>query len=280
MNIERENISRAQKEMWNKLSPNWKKWDLLTMNFFKTQGDEIIQFIKPKGSDLILDVASGTGEPGLSIASLLTESRIIISDLSEGMLQVAKEKAVEREITNIETKVANVCELPFADNTFDAISCRLGFMFFPDVFLATKELRRVLKPGGRIATTVWGSPHKNYWATCIMENIKKHIEIPELKEGTPNVFRCSEDRFISNLFAKVGFKNIIEKEIIGEMKYKNAEEYWDFMTSIAAPIVDVFQSTEEKVKNTIRTEVIKNINEKYPNETKLDTSGILVYAEK
>ena len=280
MNTEYKNISEAQKEMWNDFSPSWKEWDRLTMDFFKSQGDEIIQFIKPQSSDFILDVASGTGEPALSIASLLTEGKIIVSDLSEGMLQVAKEKAIERKITNLETRVANVCELPFEDNTFDAISCRLGFMFFPDMLLATKELARVLKPKGRIATTVWGEPHKNYWATCIAESIRNYIEVPEPKEGAPSVFRCAEEGFISELFKQAGFRNIMEKEVAGEMKYKDAEEYWDFMTSIAAPIVKVLASTDKETRKKIKAGVINSINKNYSDETKISTSAILIYGEK
>jgi ubiquinone/menaquinone biosynthesis C-methylase UbiE len=280
MNTKQKNISTTQKILWDKFSSNWREWDQYTMSFFKPHGDAIIQYLKPKSTDFILDVASGTGEPGLTIASLLTGGEIIVSDLSGGMLKIAKEKAVERKITNMGTKVANVCELPFADNSFDAISCRLGFMFFPDLLLAAKELARVLKPDGRIATTVWGLPHKNYWATCITENIRKHVEMPEPKEGAPNVFRCAEEGFISELFKQAGIKNVMEKEIIGEMKYKNAEEYWSFMTSIAAPIVETLSKTDEETKNKIKAGVIKDINEKYPNKTELGTSGILIYGEK
>ena len=68
------------------------------------------------------------------------------------MLEVARENASRRGIKNLEIIASDVSELPFADNSFDSISCRLGFMFFPDMSNAAKEMVRVLKPGGRIAT--------------------------------------------------------------------------------------------------------------------------------
>ena len=64
-------IREQQKEIWNRFSPGWKKWDDLTMNFLKPMADEIIQLIKPGDTDVVLDVASGTGEPGLTIATML-----------------------------------------------------------------------------------------------------------------------------------------------------------------------------------------------------------------
>ena len=64
-------IRELQKEVWNRFSPGWKKWDELTMDFMKPMADEIIRLLKPKDNDFVLDVASGTGEPGLTIAAML-----------------------------------------------------------------------------------------------------------------------------------------------------------------------------------------------------------------
>ena len=100
------------------------------MDFLKPFGDEIIQQLNLKGTDVVLDVAAGTGEPGLTIASKLKKGKVVITDLADDMLVIANENATKAGINNVEFKVCDVCELPFADNTFDAISCRIGFMFF------------------------------------------------------------------------------------------------------------------------------------------------------
>ena len=75
MELEIEQIRDQQKETWNKFSPGWKKWDELTMDFLKPMGDEIIRLLNLKNDDIVLDVAAGTGEPGLTIASHLTEEK-------------------------------------------------------------------------------------------------------------------------------------------------------------------------------------------------------------
>ena len=280
MKTELEQIRDSQKESWNKFSPGWKKWDELTMEFLGPHSKEMIRHIKPSGSDLVLDIAAGTGEPGITIASMLTDGKVTVTDLSDGMLQVAREKAEASGIKNLDTMIADACELPFADNTFDVVSCRLGFMFFPDMLLATKEMARVLKPDGRIATSVWGDPEKNFWVTCIVQNIKKYIEMPTPPEGAPGMFRCSEMGFIAELFKQAGLKNIVAKEILGRINCQNAEEYWDFMTEIAAPVVAVLSNADEENIRKIRIGVINSVNEKYPNKTSLDTSGIIIYGEK
>jgi len=156
-------IREQQKDSWNKFSAGWEKWDKLNSEFLKPMGDEIIRLIHAENDSAVLDIASGTGQPGLTIASKLKNGKVFLSDLSDDMLAIARRNAVTLGIKNVETKVCDVCELPFHDNSFNAISCRFGFMFFPDVLLAAKEMYRVLKPGSRVATAVWNGPEKNFW---------------------------------------------------------------------------------------------------------------------
>ncbi|MDP3666085.1 MAG: class I SAM-dependent methyltransferase, partial [Sediminibacterium sp.] len=98
-----EQIRQQQKESWNKFSAGWKKWDDLTMDFLQPMGNEIIRLLNPKNDEVVLDVAAGTGEPGLTIASMLNGGKVIITDLAEDMLEIAREHAARRGIKNIET---------------------------------------------------------------------------------------------------------------------------------------------------------------------------------
>lgn len=276
-----EQIRDQQKESWNKFSPGWKKWDELFMDFLKPVGDEIIRMLHHKKNNMVLDVAAGTGEPGLTIASMLNEGKVIITDLAEDMLEIARENAVRREIDKIETFVCDVCELPFTDNSFDAISCRFGFMFFPDMLLAAKEMVRVLKPGGKIAVSVWNVPEKNFWITATMGAISKNIELPSPLPGEPGMFRCAQDGFISGLFQQAGLKNILQKEVAGKLKCKTAGVYWNVMTEVAAPVVAALSKANNIMKEKIKREVHRAVNQKYRDGNILiDSSALVIYGEK
>ncbi len=173
-------------------------------------------------------MAAGTVEPGLIIATMLTSGKVYITDIAENMVEIARENAIRRSIKNVETITAEVSELPFADNTFDAISCRFGFMFFPDMELAAKEMVRVLKPGGRIATSVWNVGEKNFWVTAIMNVIHKNIELPAALPGAPGMFRCAANGFMADLFGNAGLKNIAETEVAGKLNCGDAEGVLEF----------------------------------------------------
>lgn len=276
-----EEIREQQKASWNKFSPGWRKWDELTMDFLKPMGDEIIRLINPQGDEIILDVAAGTGEPGLTIATKLDGGKVIITDLSEDMLDIAREHATLRSIKNIETRACDVCELPFDDNTFDAISCRMGFMFFPDMQLAANEMVRVLKPGGRIATSVWNGPEKNFWVTVIMGTINRNMDLPAPPAGGPGMFRCAKDELIVDIFRQAGFKNVAQSEIIGKLKSGSIDTYWNMMTEIGAPIVAALSKADDNMQMKIKKEVYKLLSDKFPDgNVQIDCSSWIIYGVK
>jgi ubiquinone/menaquinone biosynthesis C-methylase UbiE len=274
-------IRDQQKEIWNRFSPGWKKWDDLTMDFLKPMGEEIIHILKPKNEDIVLDIASGTGEPGLSIAAQLRGGVVVIADLSDGMLNVARENAEKRRLKNLQFINCDVSELPFPDNSFDSVSCRFGFMFFPEMLLAAKEIVRVLKPGGRVAVAVWGLPRDNFWASATLDVINRNMQILPPPPLSPGLFRCSEKGLIASIFKQAGLDKIKETDVSGKLKMGTTEAYWNFMTDVVAPVVAALSKADEGMKEKIRSEVFSIVNEKYPyGEVAFESNALIVSGTK
>jgi ubiquinone/menaquinone biosynthesis C-methylase UbiE len=274
-------IREQQKATWNKFSPGWKKWDDLMMDFLRPMGNDIMRLIDAYDASLVLEIAAGTGEPGITIASKMRNGSVMLTDLSEDMLAIAREKAEARGIKNIETQVCDVCELPYSDNTFDAISCRFGFMFFPDMLLAAKEMYRVLKSGGRIATTVWNVPEKNFWVTAIGSTINANMQLPPPPPEAPGMFRCAKSGLIMDLFQKAGFENTSEKEITSKLRCGTPEVYWNMMTEVAAPFVAALSNADDAMKDKIKSEVYQKVKQRYPDgRVEIEASALVVYGEK
>lgn len=281
MDTQLEQIRDQQKESWNRFSQGWKKWNDLIMDSLKPAGDEIIRSLNLKNDATVLDVASGTGEPGLTIAEMLPGGKVISTDLAENMVEMAGEMANKRGVKNFESRVCDVSELPFEDNTFDAVSCRFGFMFFPDMFLAAKEMVRVLKPGGRLAVAVWNVPEKNFWVTAIAGTINKNMDLPAPPPDAPGMFRCAKSGLIQDLFRQAGLKNTSETEVAGKLNCGTADVYWDMMTEIAAPFVAALSKADDTTKAKIKNEVFDLIRQKYPDgNVVIDSSALVIAGEK
>src|SRR3954452_6751499 len=138
-------VRDAQRVTWATASAAWEKWDHVIKEQLGPVGSAIIDSLSIREDQHHLDVAAGTGEPGLSIARLSPRGRVVLADLSPEMLAVAGRRAVAQGVTNVETKVCSADDLPFDDATFDSVSVRFGYMFFPDVAKASAELARVLR---------------------------------------------------------------------------------------------------------------------------------------
>jgi ubiquinone/menaquinone biosynthesis C-methylase UbiE len=279
MNSSSEQIRDQQRETWDKFSSGWKKWDEFNMAFLRPIGDEIIDALEVKPSETVLDIATGTGEPGLTIAAACPGCKVTGTDLSEGMLATAEARARAGGISNYRTQVADVSALPFADASFDAVSCRMGFMFFPEMQLATNEIARVLKPGGRFSASVWGTSDKNPWITTMMGAIQRHTAVPPPVAGAPGMFRCAAPDLIAGFLRSAGLVRVTEKEIVEKVSYESADQYWTMMMEVAAPVVAIMSKSEEQTRVKIKADVFGILN-KFAGRIVFDFSARVISGVK
>ena len=156
----------------------WRKWQAPLAAFTRGATDAILEAAQLRPGMHVLDLASGVGDPALSIAEAVGPSgRVVATDLGPGMISLAEELAHARGLNNIEFRVANVESLPFRDESFDVVSCRFGVMFFPDQWKAFTECRRVLKRGGRVAFVVWGKREQPFLGATV-GILSKYVEVP------------------------------------------------------------------------------------------------------
>jgi ubiquinone/menaquinone biosynthesis C-methylase UbiE len=252
-------IRDGQRATWAGLSAGWEKWDSVIMEQLGPVGAAMIDRLDIAEDQQHLDIASGTGEPGLSIARLSSKGRVVLTDLSAEMLDVAERRAGAQGVANIETKVCSADDLPFDDATFDSVSVRFGYMFFPDMAKATTEFARVLKPGGRLCSSVWVKPEENPWTAIAMQAIATEAVVAPPDPNGPNMFRCAAPGFVSALYESVGLRDVAEWNVDVELVTRSPEEYWDMISEHVSLAVAALQQVDEQARERIQARAIAEV---------------------
>jgi SAM-dependent methyltransferase len=253
-------IRNVQRATWAGLAPSWEKWDAVIMEQLGPVGAAMIERLDLAEDQQHLDIASGTGEPGLTIARRVPKGRVVLTDLVPEMLEIAARRASARGIANIETKACSADDLPFEDATFDSVSVRFGYMFFPDGAKATAELARVLKPGGRLCASVWIKPEKNPWTSIAMQAIAAEAVLAPPDPDRPNMFRCAAPGYVSALYEAAGLGDVAEWDVDVELVTRSPEEYWEMISEHVSLAAAALKQVDEPARERIRASAIAKVS--------------------
>jgi SAM-dependent methyltransferase len=228
----------------------WRKWHAQIAAFTRGATEAILEAAQLRPGLRVLDLASGVGDPALSIAAKVAPSgRVTASDLGPGMMSLAEELARKQGLTNIEFREANAESLPFPDESYDVLTCRFGVMFFPDLHKALRECLRVLKSGGRAAFVAWGIQEQPFFATT-GGIVMKHVPVPPPPPDPdgPSRSMFGERGRLRRALEAAGFQNVHEEDrIVNGVWSRSLEEYWIQFTEVAAPFRPLLdQLTPEK----------------------------------
>jgi len=218
--------------------------------------EALVAYADPQPGMHVLDLASGTGEPGISVAQRVgPEGRVTAVDVSSDLLAVAVERAGKRGLANFAIQQADAHRLPFADHSFDLATCRFGVMFFAEAQKALTELRRVLKPGGRACFAAWGSFEQPYWQST-MKIVHMHVGGTLLEPGGANPFRYSDVGSFSRELRAAGFRDV--EGFTRQLPWTwpgSAEEVFDYACAVATPFRPMLERVREAEWPAIRSEV-------------------------
>lgn len=172
----------------------------------------------------VLDVAAGTGEQTLQAARRVGPTgRVVATDISEQMLGIAADAARRDGLLNVETRVMDARHLSFESDAFDAAISRLALMLIPERALALAEVRRVLRPGRRLAAIVLSSAESNPLTHLPMEIARRYTGRPSGAQADPGFFALGEPRQLQNAFMQAGFQDISVHVVSHKRRFPSLE---------------------------------------------------------
>jgi ubiquinone/menaquinone biosynthesis C-methylase UbiE len=279
MSYQLADIDLHPNESWIRF-PEEHSWNKLFADFITVINVATHRLLNPKDKDLVLDVVVGAGEPRLTMGSMLRERKIVGTDLTKEMLERAHRNYHNGHLSNSEVGLWDINQLPLADTTADIINARFGFNFFPDIARTAHEVKRILRPGGRMATTLWSVPEKNFWTVALTGIIRRNLKFPPQTRSVAGTFHCAEDGLVSSLFVQAGIKNVTVKKMSKEMSCRTIDFYRCMMAEAVVPFIGVLGQCSGQVRENIKQEAYQVIHEKYPHKLRIDADALIIYGEK
>ncbi len=262
-------LVRGEATPWKYTDDYYKEYTRTTWNDTAEEYHKFQRLLEPYGFDLInrlelqvrekvLDLATGSGEPALSIARLVgPDGEVVGVDLSEKMVHLATRLSQQRRLTNVSFKVMDAEKLEFPDNTFDVVVSRFGFQIFTNPEEVAREARRVLKPRGRIGISVWGTAEK---AAAIHVLVGAMLEFAEPDESgyLPTPYELGGPGELVKFLEDAGFSDAKEEHRTHRFVAPDADAYLDVLLR-ATPLGHSMGEEDPSVQQKIRRKARENL---------------------
>lgn len=214
------------REQWQTAAEAWHRWGPTLATWLGAATDLMLDMAGIGPGSRVLDVAAGAGEQTLRAARRVgPNGYVLATDIASNILAFAATVAREAGARQVETRVLdgeNLDEL--ADNTFDAVISRVGLIYFPDQHRALTGMRRVLKPGGRIAAMVYSSAEHNAFFSLPVSIIRRRAQLPPPLPGQPGPFSLGSPGVLEEAYRRAGFREIVTRVVAAPLRLSSAAE--------------------------------------------------------
>lgn len=285
-NIDPSQFKQGQRESWDSVAAEWQKWWKTTEAAAEKISRRLIELAEIKPDSEVLDIATGIGEPSITAAKKVSggNGHVLATDISPQMLSIARQRAASLGLQDvIEFKEGDAETISLPDSAFDAVLCRWGLMFLPDLKTGLSNIYRSLVQSGHLAAAVWASTDKVPFISLALNTVMKETNSPQPPPGTPGPFNLSDEYILKDSFIKSGFTDITIERINVVFDFDSAEDYSSFVHGTAAPVRAMLANETPKRREEILKAITESAGKYADNNTgtvKLSNEAVCIAGRK
>jgi SAM-dependent methyltransferase len=256
--IDFDRVRREQREFWNNAAPGWKQMWTALDHAAQHVSDRLVELARIKPGDRVLDIATGSGEPGLTAARKVGANGLVVAtDQSTAMLDLARERVATLGLPNVRFVETDAESLAVNERDFNAAICRWGLMFVPDLDAVSRRIAQLLVAGGIFATSVWGPAEKVPMIAAGDDQVRALANLPAPPPGAPSPLKLADTRPLERALANAGFKDIRVEPINVRFKFDSPEAFTEQRRAMSTP----FRTMLEKQTPELQRKILNALND-------------------
>lgn len=253
MSADRRELDQRQREMWGRGAEGWGRRQQTLREKTALVAWWLVDAIDPKPGERVLELAAGPGETGFIAAQRLGLSgRLLSTDQVPQMVQIARRRAAELGLENVDFEVVDAQQMELEPESFDAVLCRWGYMLMTDPDEALRRTRRVLKKGGRLAMATWDRPDRNLWMSAPVIALVSQGAMPPPNPADPSPFAMADPADLERRLEAAGFSSVRTELVSFMQRYASIDAYWEETLDMSAPILGAIDGLEPDAVTTLR----------------------------
>jgi len=247
---------RQSRAAWGAVASGWYKQREELWRVSRPVSEWMIRRLDPRPGDTVLELAAGLGDTGLMAANLVGEpGRAIVTDFAPEMVAAARQRAQEMGVENAEFRVLDAERMDLGTDSVDGVLCRWGYMLMIDPAAAFAETRRVLRPGGRLAFSVWAAPERNPGLSLVGRVLVAQGHLPPPDPEAPGPFAMADPGRIRELVVGAGFAEAEIEEVPFRWSFTDRDAYWHYLTQTSASSAPILRALPPEAQDAIRERV-------------------------
>jgi SAM-dependent methyltransferase len=251
-----ETARHQSRAAWGAVASGWYAQREELWKASRPVGEWMVRRVDPQPGDTALELAAGLADTGLMAARLVGRlGRVIVTDFTPEMLAAARRRAEELGVHNAEFRVLDAERMDLGTDSVDGVLCRWAYMLMIDPAAAFSETRRVLRPGGRLAFSVWAARERNPALSLVGGVLESQGHIPPPDPGAPSAFAMSDRGRIRELVVGAGFAEPEIEEVSFRWPFADRDAYWRYVTETSASTSPVLRALAPEVQTKVREQV-------------------------